>query len=59
VIGQSVAVSLAAFVVVYGFIFGAGAVYIFRLIGKGPVTENRTYGDHGIRKPPVVPSTVS
>ncbi len=36
VVGAHVAISLAAFVVVYFFIFGAGSYYILRLIGKGP-----------------------
>ncbi|MBW7911894.1 MAG: cytochrome ubiquinol oxidase subunit I [Alphaproteobacteria bacterium] len=34
--GAHVAISLAAFVVVYFFIFGAGSYYILRQIGKGP-----------------------
>lgn len=36
VVGSHVAISLAAFVVVYLFVFGAGSYYILRLIGKGP-----------------------
>lgn len=36
VVGAHVAISLAAFVVVYFFVFGAGSYYILRLIGKGP-----------------------
>lgn len=36
VVGAHVAISLAAFVVVYCFIFGAGSYYILRLIAKGP-----------------------
>lgn len=36
VVGAHVAISLAAFVVVYFFVFGAGSYYILRLIAKGP-----------------------
>src|SRR5690606_17714611 len=32
--GSPVAMSLTAFVIVYGFIFGAGVYYIVKLIGK-------------------------
>ena len=50
-----IAVSLAAFLVVYTFVFGAGSYYILHLIGKGPqALEEPTYGDHGIEKPPLV-----
>ena len=49
-----VAISLAAFVTIYVFIFGAGIYYILRLISKGPATESDTYGDHGIPQPPLV-----
>lgn len=37
--GAHVAISLAAFVVVYFFIFGAGSYYILRQIGKGPQSQ--------------------
>ncbi len=51
----SVALSLAAFVIVYGFIFTAGAYYILQLIAKGPdASEEETYGSHGVEKPPLV-----
>ena len=33
-----IAMSLAAFVLIYGFVFGAGSYYILKLIGKGPET---------------------
>ena len=46
--------SLAAFVIIYGFVFGAGSYYILKLIGKGPDTEEPTYGAHGVSKPPMV-----
>jgi cytochrome d ubiquinol oxidase subunit I len=36
VLGSSVAVSLTAFIIVYGFVFGAGTYYILKLIAKGP-----------------------
>lgn len=53
-----IAVSLAAFLLVYTFVFGAGSYYILRLIGKGPqALEEPTYGDHGIEKPPLVTGT--
>lgn len=37
VIGTQIAISLAIFIVVYTFIFGAGTYYILKLIKKGPV----------------------
>jgi cytochrome bd ubiquinol oxidase subunit I len=37
VLGQHVAFSLLAFIVVYTFVFGAGSYYILKLVGKGPV----------------------
>src|SRR6056297_25048 len=54
VIGTSVAISLAAFIVVYVFVFGAGSYYILKLIGKGPETEDEPYGAHGVKEPPLV-----
>lgn len=36
VMGEHVALSLLAFIVVYTFVFGAGTYYILKLIGKGP-----------------------
>jgi len=54
VIGTSIAISLAAFVIVYVFVFGAGSYYILRLIGNGPEETQATYGDHGVEKPPIV-----
>jgi cytochrome bd ubiquinol oxidase subunit I len=52
--GTSIAISLAAFVIVYVFVFGAGSYYILKLIAKGPGTQEPTYGDHGVGKPPIV-----
>ncbi len=54
VAGNSVALSLAAFVLVYTFVFGAGSYYILRLISRGPQTEEadteeEPYGAHGVR----------
>ena len=49
-----IAISLLAFVVVYGFVFGAGSYYILKLIAKGPGSLEPTYGDHGIASPPIV-----
>lgn len=37
VLGQHVALSLMAFIVVYAAVFGAGSYYILKLIGKGPI----------------------
>jgi cytochrome d ubiquinol oxidase subunit I len=54
-----IAISLAAFVVVYTFVFGAGSYYILKLIGKGPQIEEDPYGSHGIHTPPIVTELVS
>jgi len=51
VTGSPVALSLAAFVVTYLFVFGAGSYYIRHLIGKGPIVDEETYGAHGVRSP--------
>lgn len=47
VLGEQVAFSLLAFVVVYTVIFGAAAYYILQLIRKGPNTKEQPYGSHG------------
>ena len=53
--GQSVAISLVAFVLTYAVVFGAGGYYILRLIGKGPPgIEQETYGAHGVKESPLV-----
>ncbi len=52
--GQPIALSLAAFVITYGVIFGAGVYYISRLIAKGPGNQEEAYGAHGVQKPPLV-----
>jgi cytochrome d ubiquinol oxidase subunit I len=52
--GTPIALSLAAFVITYVFVFGAGSYYILRLIGKGPESGDPPYGDHGVRKPPII-----
>jgi cytochrome d ubiquinol oxidase subunit I len=54
VTGLPIAISLLAFMVTYGFVFGAGSYYIVRLIGKGPdqLEDGEAYGDHGLKKPP-------
>jgi len=54
IMGTSIAISLAAFIIVYLFVFGAGSYYILRLIGKGPEDAEAAYGDHGVQKPPIV-----
>ena len=38
VIGTQIAISLALFIVIYTFLFGAGTYYILKLIQKGPLT---------------------
>jgi len=52
----SIAISLAAFFLVYVFIFGAGSYYILGLIGKGPgpETKEEAYGAHGVERPPIL-----
>ena len=52
--GGPIAISLAAFIIVYLFVFGAGTYYILRLIAKGPETEETAYGAHGVDEPPIV-----
>ena len=49
-VGSQVAVSLAAFVIVYGFVFGAGTYYILKLIGKGPsiIKDDEEFYDHSL-----------
>jgi cytochrome d ubiquinol oxidase subunit I len=54
VVGTPIAISLSAFVLVYGFVFSAGSFYILRLIAKGPAGEQQAYGDHGVKEPPIV-----
>jgi cytochrome d ubiquinol oxidase subunit I len=53
VVGTSIAISLTAFVIVYGFVFSAGGFYILKLIAKGPAGDERAYGDHGVKEPPI------
>ncbi len=57
--GAPIAMSLAAFVLTYGFVFGAGSYYIVKLIRKGPHTEEETYGSHGVKVPPLVTGLVA
>jgi len=54
-----VAISLTAFVVTYGFVFGAGTYYILKLIAKGPDSQEDAYGSHGVKKPPLITNFVS
>ena len=56
-IGQ-VALTLALFVVVYLFVFGAGTIYLLRIIGKGPETgeaERPLHGGPGEMRQPMRP----
>jgi len=57
--GEPIVISLAAFVLTYGFIFGAGTYYIVKLIRKGPDTEEDLYGSHGVKEPPLVTGMVA
>jgi cytochrome d ubiquinol oxidase subunit I len=57
--GEPIALSLAAFVVAYTFVFGAGSYYILRLIAKGPASDEEPYGAHGVKEPPLVTSLVA
>ena len=50
VLGEYVALSLLAFIIVYTFVFGAGSYYILRLIGKGP-QKLRKNGKDNFKKP--------
>lgn len=52
--GTPVALSLAAFIITYVFVFGAGSYYILKLIGKGPENGGPRNDDHGVRKPPII-----
>lgn len=44
---EQVALTLAIFVVVYFFVFGAGTVYLLRIIGKGPQTGEGAHAVNG------------
>ncbi len=56
VTGGQVGLSLTAFIIVYGLIFGAATYYILKLIAKGPVEGfgEPAYGAHGVEKPLMV-----
>lgn len=49
-----IALSMAAFVLTYTFVFSAGSYYILKQIGKGPDAEVDAYGSHGIANPPLL-----
>ena len=58
--GVQVGLSLLAFVITYGLVFGAGVYYIVRLVLKGPgADEQDAYGTHGVDKPPIVSDLVA
>ena len=59
VAGEPIAMSLAAFIITYFIVFGAGSYYILRLIGKGPESEEPTFGSHGVEAPPLVTTLIS
>ncbi len=49
VLGEYIALSLLAFIVVYTIVFGAGVYYILKLIRQGPESPpDETYGDHSL-----------
>ena len=53
VIAEQVAVSLAAFVIIYTAIFGAGVYYMFKVFRKGPSligNDEKGYYDHSMEK---------
>ncbi|MBA3030900.1 MAG: cytochrome ubiquinol oxidase subunit I [Desulfobacteraceae bacterium] len=52
--GSSIALTLTAFILVYGFIFGAGSYFILKLIAKGPDIQEEAYGSYGMKKPPIM-----
>lgn len=56
---QPIVISMTAFLITYGLVFGAGTYYILRLILKGPDVEEETYGAHGIERPPLITGFVS
>lgn len=59
VAGIHVALSLAAFILIYFFIFGAGIYYIIGLVLKGPGSETEIpYGGHGVKQPIIVSDVV-
>ena len=45
-IGAHVALSLAAFIVVYTVLFGTATYYILKLIGKGIDTQAEGFEEH-------------
>lgn len=50
ILGEYVALSLLAFIIVYTIVFGAGAYYIVKLVKKGPtaqIDESEQYYAHG------------
>lgn len=59
VLGSQIALSLLAFIFSYVFVFGAGSYYIVSLIAKGPGDSEKTYGAHGIKKPPLLTDLAS
>jgi cytochrome d ubiquinol oxidase subunit I len=55
---EQVALTLAIFVVVYFLVFGAGTVYLLRIIGKGPLTGESAHpvdGGPGEMRQPMRP----
>ncbi len=52
--GTPIALSLAAFLITYAFVFGSGAYYILRLFAKGAESEEKVYGSHGLKEPAII-----
>ena len=58
--GGPIAMSLAAFVLTYLFVFGAGSYYILRLIGKGPaIAKRKPMAPTASKRRPLVTGLVS
>jgi cytochrome d ubiquinol oxidase subunit I len=49
-----IAISLGAFILTYGVVFGAGSYYIIKLIEKGPAAEADVSGLHSVKGPPLL-----
>jgi len=54
-----IAISLGAFVLTYGVVFGAGSYYIIKLIGKGPDAEADVYGSRRGKRSPLFRKTTN
>ncbi len=57
VAASAVGASLVAFIIVYFFVFGAGAFYILRLMAKPPAAPNHSLDDGPIRTAGIAPGS--